>query len=230
MREIIKIPKNMIIPEKRDILKLQGIPLEKSINSRTDRLINDSITLLKDLISPVAIIEEITIDEFKDVFEMRDSSVVKDLYSRSDRLALTVLTLGRDISDRIGSLFKSNDFAFASILDSAASAGAEKGSEFIENFFCGKLNSGTDRTDIRVLLYSPGYCGWNITSQREIFTYLKPERIGVKLNSSFLMDPIKSVSGLLIAGKRDIHILKNDYSFCNDCLDRSCRTRIANLK
>ena len=49
--------------------------------------------------------------------------------------------------------------------------------------------------------YSPGYCSWNIREQRGIFDLLPSDEIGVKLLPSFLMKPIKSVSGIIGIGK-----------------------------
>jgi hypothetical protein len=45
--------------------------------------------------------------------------------------------------------------------------------------------------------YSPGYCNWNIREQKMIFDLLPSGSIGVTLTPSFLMKPIKSVSGII---------------------------------
>ncbi len=80
-----------------------------------------------------------------------------------------------------------------------------------------------------VLTYSPGYCGWHITGQRALFARLKPEEIGMKLTASCLMRPLKSVSGVVLAGERAAHAFDDTYPFCDECAGRPCRARIASL-
>jgi cobalamin-dependent methionine synthase I len=48
--------------------------------------------------------------------------------------------------------------------------------------------------------YSPGYCDWNIREQRMIFDLLPAGKAGVTLTQSFLMKPVKSVSGIIGIG------------------------------
>ncbi|MCK4414710.1 MAG: hypothetical protein KAY32_14345 [Candidatus Eisenbacteria sp.] len=76
------------------------------------------------------------------------------------------------------------------------------------------------------LRYSPGYCGWNISGQRALFAALKPERIGITLRPSMLMEPLKSVSGVVVGGRPEIHRFADRYPFCADCRTHGCRERI----
>lgn len=48
--------------------------------------------------------------------------------------------------------------------------------------------------------YSPGYCNWDIRDQKSIFDLIHAEEIDVELTPSFLMKPIKSVSGMIGIG------------------------------
>lgn len=63
---------------------------------------------------------------------------------------------------------------------------------------------------------------WPIEQQRELFALLGdgPERIGVELGSSYLMSPIKTVSGLLFATEKD-------FRTCQVCRRENCRGRRA---
>ena len=45
------------------------------------------------------------------------------------------------------------------------------------------------------LPYSPGYCGWDIREQQKLFSLFPPQPCGITLSDSFLMSPVKSVSG-----------------------------------
>jgi hypothetical protein len=76
------------------------------------------------------------------------------------------------------------------------------------------------------LRYSPGYCGWHISGQKRLFERLNPAEIGITLNSSFLMQPLKSISGVIVSAERKYHLIKSDYPFCAVCPHRSCRERI----
>lgn len=66
--------------------------------------------------------------------------------------------------------------------------------------------------------YSPGYCGWNITDQRTLFSMLPPAPCGVRLNDSCLMTPIKSVSGIIPVGR---YVRKEPYG-CAICNSATC--------
>jgi hypothetical protein len=77
------------------------------------------------------------------------------------------------------------------------------------------------------LRYSPGYCGWHVSGQRKLFDYLLPEEIGITLRESFLMQPLKSISGVVIAGRRQIFDFENTFDFCDDCSTWTCRERIS---
>ncbi len=51
--------------------------------------------------------------------------------------------------------------------------------------------------------YSPGQYKWTIEEQKEIFSMVDGNKIGVILNSSYLMVPFKSVSGVYGFGHED---------------------------
>jgi hypothetical protein len=80
------------------------------------------------------------------------------------------------------------------------------------------------------LRYSPGYCGWDITGQRQLFRALRPEEIGITLRESCLMEPLKSISGVLVAARPEVHRFDNNYPFCRVCTMRTCRSRMAGIR
>jgi cobalamin-dependent methionine synthase I len=93
----------------------------------------------------------------------------------------------------------------------------------------GLSKQGADNPSMRLLRYSPGYCGWHVSGQRALFDVLRPEEIGITLRESFLMEPLKSISGVIVGGPAEIHSFENSYPFCADCEDRSCRKRIQSI-
>ena len=75
--------------------------------------------------------------------------------------------------------------------------------------------------------YSPGYCGWALSEQREIFARFNGETCGVRLNDSCLMYPIKSVSGIVSVGEK---VEKREYG-CAICGRKDCyKNRLKQIK
>ena len=50
-----------------------------------------------------------------------------------------------------------------------------------------------------------------ISRQQQLFKKLEPDSIGISINKQFLMELLKSISGVLIAGKQEIHSFENDF-------------------
>jgi len=129
---------------------------------------------------------------------------------------------------RIATLFDSRDFALATILDAAASEAAEHAADAVQLQYQETLAAREPRNaSMKLLRYSPGYCGWHISGQKALFDFLRPQGIGITLRESYLMEPLKSISGLIVAAAADIHRFEDAYPFCADCRSRSCHGRIA---
>jgi hypothetical protein len=114
------------------------------------------------------------------------------------------------------------------MLDSVASAAADRLTALLGSLYPA-LNGGASANGTRVLAYSPGYCGWHVSGQRALFAFLDPGEIGVTLNASCLMEPLKSVSGVLVAGPARIHRFAPAFPFCPECREKPCHERIASL-
>ena len=61
--------------------------------------------------------------------------------------------------------------------------------------------------------YSPGYCNWHVSEQHKLFTLVPKDFCGVQLTDSALMQPIKSISGVIGIGKN----AKYHNYICNMC-------------
>jgi hypothetical protein len=224
-----------ILPSERDILIAQGIPDGTTISDAVGDALDRALKLLAEKAQPVAIVEEIDKERFKPILQGQgdneENIPLEHIYRDADFLALYAITLGQLVSNAIQDCFNGNDFALGSLLDSAASNSADRAVEIVESRFLDALiKEGRMETDHCVLSYSPGYCGWHVSAQQELFQYLKPRAIGISLNASCLMTPLKSVSGVLVAGKKEIHIFDNNYPFCKACTTESCRERMERLR
>ena len=69
--------------------------------------------------------------------------------------------------------------------------------------------------------YSPGYCGWSVAEQHQLFALLPAGFCGIALSETALMQPFKSVSGLIGVGVGARHA---DY-LCDVCRAPDCTYR-----
>jgi hypothetical protein len=234
MSEIVKISIDDVLPNREAVMALQGIPQNKEPPENATQLFIEALGVFRKCVHPLGIIKDILYDDFHRVYEgqslnAKDTPVPK-IALQAEALALFAITLGRAVHDVINSLLGSRELALGSMLDSIASAGAETAADVVETRFAQSLLSrgGVDEKSV-VMRYSPGYCGWHVSGQKKLFEYLQPGKIGIGLNDSCLMDPLKSVSGVLIAGRKEIHIIEDNYPFCRECETHSCQERMAVL-
>jgi hypothetical protein len=234
MRKVFHFQVDEIIPNRKDTFALQGISTDKKVSCNVLELFDGAVKLFMECVRPAGLVTEISKDDFETIYEgegqNESSTPVADLFGKADKLALFAVTVGQGVHDRINALFGNKDFALGSMLDSVASAGVEKAADRVEAHFLDDVIKGRDTGKIRVVRYSPGYCGWNVSGQKKLFEYLKPEKIGIILRPSCLMEPLKSASGVLVVGKPEIHFFNDNYPFCGICETHSCRERIESLK
>ncbi len=231
MSKIIKFKIKDFLPEKDVVFKEFGIPEIDLVSEKIQHLYSEAIKVFRETSKPIVIYSEISEAEFQNIFKGEGNNSaetpVKQILSKADNLILFALTMGKEVSEKIDILFKENDFALGSMLDNIASLAADNAVRKLETLNTEKhRNHRNHQKGTKTLAYSPGYCGWHISGQKKLFEYLHPEKIGITLNDSFLMIPLKSVSGVLISGKREIHKFKNDFSFCSLCRTKSCLARM----
>ncbi|MBN1824705.1 MAG: hypothetical protein JW958_00480 [Candidatus Eisenbacteria bacterium] len=234
MREIFSIPPEAIRPDIGAVLRAQGVPPDAPLSARTERMAVEAIRMMDDEGRPVALFEEVTRADFAAAYAGEGMNEPETPLDRIEPVAedraLFALTLGQAVCDRIAALFDGGDPALGAMLDAAASEAADRAVTAVEARFRERLDRERGEDPARhVLAYSPGYCGWHVSAQRRLFTRLRPEEIGIRLRESFLMDPLKSVSGALLSGPARIHRFEARYPFCRGCRDRTCRDRIAAL-
>jgi hypothetical protein len=223
-----------IEPTRDSVFRFLGMGKTSKPSAKTLELFTITLKIFRKQIDPKGIIKEISNPEFAEVYagsgKNEPDAPLGKIYPKAEHLALYIFTLGEKISQSISSLFASRDFAMGSMLDAIASRSADMASGIAEQKFFHFLESDYRiRSSTTVLIYSPGYCGWHISAQKKLFEYLEPEKIGITLSQQFLMVPLKSITGVLVAGKRDIHIFKNNFSFCRLCSHKSCLQRIKPL-
>jgi Vitamin B12 dependent methionine synthase, activation domain len=227
MRRVWDIPRARIQPDPSAVWEQQGVPAGIDPGPIAD-IAREACQLLASLSAPKGILADIDSSTFAEIYPGRGQnsprSPLADIHPRAEKLALFAVTVGPSVSRRIDQLFGEHDYPLAAALDAAASLAADGAAAWVEKQFSSHCDPGQG-----VLRYSPGYCGWHVSAQIKLFATLKPEEIGITLGESCLMDPLKSVSGVVVAGPPAMHDFAPNFDFCAVCADRQCRDRIAHV-
>jgi hypothetical protein len=234
VRTILQISVDEVVPSPGDILEAQGIPRVRQTDERTAMLAQEAIRVFREFVKPSGILMEVTKEEFAFVFHgegcNESESPVEPIYAESRHRALFAVTVGETLCNEISRRFDARDFALGSMLDAAASEGTEMTADVVEHFHRKHLKSiGQYSSSDGTLRFSPGYCGWHISGQKKLFDALRPGEIGITLNESCLMQPLKSITGIVIFGDKNIFNFDDTFSFCGQCAEHSCRERIQAL-
>ena len=134
---------------------------------------------------------------------------------RSDSIALFLCTAGAEIGLRSKKAMQERDFLKGYIYDVVGSEIVEAAADLMQaDLERSMLKIGKKITN----RYSPGYCGWDVAEQHNLFELLPENFCNVKLTSSALMDPVKSVSGIIGIGE---NVNFNPY-ICRMCKMKDC--------
>jgi hypothetical protein len=235
MRKAIEFTADEVTPVNEEVLEVQGMAGRQNIPARILSLMESALEIFKKLAVPKGLMADLKPADFEAVYNGDGSNTpgnpVQLIFPKADALALFVVTLGAPLTERASGLFAQGGPALGYTLEAVTTAGAERLGNLMSQRFLEHLREEhIDRSDLTVLHYSPGNCGWHISSQEKIFHYLHPEEIGIGLSSSFHMRPQKSLSGVLIAGPREIHRFKPDFPLCLQCKTHKCAQRLARLQ
>jgi len=235
MNKMLNIAVEEVIPSIEDVLTGLGVPAGNNQEKKIIKLAEKSISLFTKLARPSGIVAEISKTEFKEVVygegNNEDKTPIETIFTESDFLALFIVTIGEKVEKEVSTLFKQGEYVLGSMLDSSASESAELTAQTAEAYYKSYLiESGRFNRSSAIMRFSPGYCGWHISAQKKLFDYLNPGTIDVGLNESFLMQPLKSISGVIIVGHRTIFEFNDIYSFCAECKTHSCQDRIRDIR
>ena len=235
MRKIFNIPVIKVIPALNTIIRAQGIPAGIKPEERILKLAEKAIAIFTKLAKPTGIIMELSIEEFDEIYpgdgQNASSTPIEQIYKKSNDLALYAVTIEEEICAEISNQFSIGEYALGAMLDSVASEGTELTAQALEEIYKEHLiNISRFNGGYGILKFSPGYCGWHISGQKKLFKSLHPEDIGIELNSSFLMQPLKSITGIIISGKKEIFKFNDTFPFCADCATHSCMERIEKIQ
>lgn len=120
---------------------------------------------------------------------------IATLLRNSERFVLFAATAGMEYQEVHNRLAGSDDALSLFVWDSMGSCIAEASGDLMESFVEAEL-PGIPHTN----RFSPGYCGWHVSEQQQLFALMPSGVCGIRLNDSALMYPIKSISGVMGSG------------------------------
>lgn len=147
------------------------------------------------------------------VFQIK--KIVYGLIKKSDSIAVFLCTAGEGIGIRSKKAMKEGDLLTGYIYDVIGSEIVESAVDSMQNELEKTVISSGKKITNR---YSPGYCGWDVAEQHKLFELVPSNFCGIRLTESALMDPIKSVSGIIGIGE---NVRFNPYT-CNLCDIKTC--------
>ena len=230
MREIFEVSSSQLLMATdaaiRGLEARSGSPAVATVQSIIDR----SREVFIDGAQPRGLYKQLTKKDFDEIYlgqgDNDDDTPLEHVVDEAVSLALFAVTLGDQISDRIAALFDAGELAEGYILDQVASFAADE----LADIAARRFQTANERNDLAVLPYSPGYCGWHVSGQQALFAHLRPDEIGVSLNDSSLMHPIKSVSGVLVLAPVEDHDFSPAFPCCATCTTLDCQERVAVLR
>jgi cobalamin-dependent methionine synthase I len=136
----------------------------------------------------------------------------------ADEVALFICTAGPAIGEMSRRSMKEGDLLRGYIYDVIGSEVVENAADRMQEELKAEVASHGKKITNR---FSPGYCGWDVAEQRKLFTFFMENFCGITLTESALMNPVKSVSGIIGIGK-DVKYASYQ---CHVCDDKNCLYR-----
>ena len=133
----------------------------------------------------------------------------------AEEVALFICTAGPEIGERSRRSMKEGDLLRGYIYDVIGSEVVENAADRMQEELKAEAAVRGKKITNR---FSPGYCGWDVAEQHKLFTFFRENFCGITLTESALMNPVKSVSGIIGAG-RDVKYAPYQ---CHVCDDKNC--------
>ncbi|MBN1187800.1 MAG: hypothetical protein JXB49_36340 [Bacteroidales bacterium] len=216
-------------------INIQDIPIKKENIERllgydesdqepmVSEIIEKYLEKLPEMIDPMAgyVIKHITdINPKMGILEVEGKTftikrIIASQLKGADHIAAFICTIGNNLEKQSRELMDRGEALEGYILDLIGSEAAEG--------IAGYLHKNVEQLSLFNRLqvtnrFSPGYCGWDVKEQTLLFDLFENPCCGITLNSSSLMNPIKSVSGIIGIGPS---VKFAPYS-CSKCDDEHC--------
>ena len=178
-----------------------------------------------EVFDPVACYDFFQIDNcLHDRFELQGGiriggGPVMEVLRGAEELVVAVCTIGAGVDEKVRTYQAEKEHFKAMILDEVASWAVDQVRQGLYQYLDQELQTKEWRTST---MLSPGESAWSVKDQRVIFDILDTSEIGVALNESYLMLPLKSLSMIMGAGSQPMGV--EGLTNCDFCsMQEKCR-------
>ncbi len=146
---------------------------------------------------------------------------VVGFFQNAQYLLFAIATIGPKIEQIVQERFKQKQYLKAIVMDAVGTVAVKTVGQWLNHF----LERNTNQQGFKLSRYfEPGSGDWDVEEQKKVFAILRPEQIGVNLNSYYMMQPVKSLSWIRAMGQNLLHSYRNEFS-CNYCSLSKCPFR-----
>ena len=214
--------------DRNEVLRYLGYPEGVTPNQRIAGMLDDWIEQASRIAAPRAVYRVLPVIA-KDRKSLRVETAagftefrgaIGEFLGSSLSIAVFIATAGPQVERLASKLLREQDDLGAMVLNAV---GAER-AEAAEAVVLRQLREMAGPAGLAPTLpYSPGYCGMKLVEQRKLFSLFDTQWVGVTLTPDCLMQPIKSVSGLVGLGLAADVV--NFGSPCDRCEHHNCNMR-----
>jgi hypothetical protein len=209
----------------KEVLRLMGCapgaPVRPNLRDLIDRLLGESRSLLRPRgVYTVCDVERMTDTELALRGCRPIIGPIAGFLRPARRVAAFVVTLGHEIEALAAERLHRGEMLEGYTLNAIGSAAADIAADAMADSIYWR-EAGPDEGITPP--FSPGYCGLPLEEQQTLFSIVDGGAIGVKLSPTMIMEPIKSVSGLVGIG--DAQEIMDRGVPCQRCQLNECRMR-----
>ncbi len=143
-----------------------------------------------------------------------------ELFAGVERIVVALTTIGAAVEQKAKEAVESGQSVTGLIVDAVGTLAVEQAADFVER----QIRQESARRGWKVSRrYAPGYCGWELEAQQDIFDNF-PHTLGIGLTPGCLMIPEKSLSFVcLLSSNGNFNTIR--VGNCKTCEQENCPYR-----
>jgi hypothetical protein len=214
--------------ETRELARLFGGKKSRRFSNNVKRKVEKLKVIFSELLKPLLYYRRNKIEmASKDSvhlgggLSLRSRKLSKSM-ENCEEIVCFIATVGNKVESQTKRLMEENRLSEAYILDAMGSVAVEN---MVETFHRRMMTKYETEGKGVTLRFSPGYCDWPLSDQKNLFSLFDLFHLKVKLTDSCLMLPRKSISGVFGVIPSYVSLPVRSYNPCSECEERDCIAR-----